>query len=91
MNSLYKTTPYHIIQAMHFQRNTGVRPIDSQLREWWSIAGSWVSAPDNLFAPYNDAPESAHILWTRPIGDTMGGFIGGDRGDQWHDWNWRCI
>ncbi len=54
------------------------RPIDPQLREWWSVSGSWVSAPLNLFAPYNDAPESAHILWTMPIGDTMGGLIGGD-------------
>ncbi len=54
------------------------RPIDPQLREWWSVSGSWVAAPDNLYAPYNDAPDSAHILWTQPIGDTMGGLIGGD-------------
>lgn len=54
------------------------RPIDPQLREWWSVSGSWVAAPNNLYAPYNDAPESAHILWTMPIGDTMGGLIGGD-------------
>jgi hypothetical protein len=58
------------------------RPIDSQLREWWSIAGSWlVNKPANLYAPWNDAPESAHILWTMPIGDTMGGLSGGDNGD----------
>jgi hypothetical protein len=54
------------------------RPIDSQLREWWSITGSWVVRPRNGFAPYNDAPESAHILWTMPIGDTIGGLSGGD-------------
>ncbi len=54
------------------------RPIDPQLREWWAVSGSWASAPNNLYAPYNDAPESAHILWTMPIGDTMGGLIGGD-------------
>ena len=53
------------------------RPIDSQLREWYSLAGSWLTTPDNLHAPYNDGPESAHILWARPIGDTMGGLIGG--------------
>jgi len=56
------------------------RPIDSQLREWFSLAGSWVAIPQNLIAPYNDGPESAHILWTRPIGDTMGGLAGGDTG-----------
>ncbi|MCL1977974.1 MAG: PQQ-binding-like beta-propeller repeat protein [Candidatus Bathyarchaeota archaeon] len=58
-----------------------VRPIDAQLREWWSIAGSWVAKPLNGFAPYNDAPESAHILWTMPIGDTLGGLTGGLNGD----------
>jgi hypothetical protein len=54
------------------------RPINAQLREWWSIAGSWVARPTNSYAPYNDAPGSAHILWTMPIGDTMGGLSGGD-------------
>jgi outer membrane protein assembly factor BamB len=58
------------------------RPIDSQLREWWSIAGSWlVNKPQNLYAPYNAAPESAHVLWTMPVGDTMGGLSGGDSFD----------
>ncbi|MCL1970526.1 MAG: PQQ-binding-like beta-propeller repeat protein [Candidatus Bathyarchaeota archaeon] len=58
--------------------NYWTRPVDSQLREWWSFMGSWVARPNNLYAPYNDAPESAHILWTMPIGDTMGGLTGGD-------------
>lgn len=59
------------------------RPINAQLREWLIISGNWlVPTPilpvDNLYAPYNDdAPESAHILWTKPIGDTMGGLAGG--------------
>ena len=30
---------------------------------------------DNLYAPDQDAPESAHILWTRPVGDTIGGLV----------------
>jgi len=58
--------------------NYWTRPVDSQLREWWSIMGSWVARPSNAFAPYNAAPESAHILWTMPIGDTFGGLSGGD-------------
>jgi outer membrane protein assembly factor BamB len=57
------------------------RPVDAQLREWWSIMGSWVATPQNFYAPWNDAPESAHILWNMPIGDTMGGLSGGDTGD----------
>ncbi|MGB9854728.1 MAG: hypothetical protein ACPLRY_08010, partial [Candidatus Bathyarchaeales archaeon] len=32
------------------------RPIDAQLREWYSIAGSWLDKPRNLFAPYNEGP-----------------------------------
>jgi outer membrane protein assembly factor BamB len=59
------------------------RPINSQLREWYSISGNWLQSnsvlpTDNLYAADNsDAPESAHVLWTRPIGDTMGGLAGG--------------
>jgi len=59
------------------------RPIDAQLREWYKIAGSWLTAPPNLFAPYNDGPESAHILWAKPL--IRGGLSGGDTGEQAHD------
>jgi hypothetical protein len=54
------------------------RPIDAQIREWNSIGGSWlVATPDNKFVPHNaDAPESAHILWTKPL--TIGGISGGE-------------
>jgi outer membrane protein assembly factor BamB len=65
--------PGHALPSEYWSRT-----IDSQLREWWSISGSWLQAPNNLYAPYNDAPESAHILWTMPVGDTMGGMIGGE-------------
>ena len=56
------------------------RPVDSQMREWWSIMGSWIARPLNAFAPHNDAPQSPHILWTKPIGDTLGGLSGGETG-----------
>jgi len=52
------------------------RPVDPQLREWFSIAGNWVSRPKNSLALYNDdAPETAHVLWTKPY--TTGGLVGG--------------
>jgi outer membrane protein assembly factor BamB len=53
------------------------RPIDAQNREWAAIAGSWLeTTPRNYFAPYNDdAPDTAHILWTTPL--TQGGLVGG--------------
>jgi outer membrane protein assembly factor BamB len=55
------------------------RPIDSQHREWTTIAGNWVDIPPNRNAPNNeDAPETAHILWAKPL--TTGGLVGGDVG-----------
>jgi len=66
------------------------RPIDAQHREWNVISGNWLESGSmiNTFpynwpyrhAPYNDAPESAHILWTKPL--TMGGLAGGELGDH---------
>jgi len=60
------------------------RPIDSQLREWYKIAGNWLNdgeSPRNLYAPYNeDAPETAHILWAKPI--VIGGLAGGAMGEH---------
>jgi hypothetical protein len=53
------------------------RPIDAQIREWYSIAGHWLRAPEGFYAPYNDAPSTAHILWTRPLGEDQGGLVGG--------------
>jgi hypothetical protein len=54
------------------------RPVDAQAREWYTISGSWLYDPDNRFAPYNEGPETAHILWTKPL--TIGGLVGGDVG-----------
>jgi len=64
------------------------RPIDGQLREWKEISGSWL-VPSSLMgvsvypawiAPYNDGPETAHILWTNPM--TSGGLAGGETGEH---------
>lgn len=52
------------------------RPVDAQLREWYSISGNWVARPDNSWAFYNEyAPETAHVLWAKPL--TTGGLVGG--------------
>ncbi len=61
------------------------RPVDSQIREWYSIMGSWLTKPLNLYAPYNDGPDSAHILWSQPVGDMMGGLTGGSTGDHGYE------
>jgi len=52
------------------------RPVDPQLREWYSIAGNWAERPDNSLALYNDyAPESALVLWAKSL--TTGGLTVG--------------
>ena len=63
------------------------RPINANNREWASISGNWLgtgiatfdaatfNATGN-FNAYTTAPNSAHIVWTKPI--AFGGLIGGD-------------
>ncbi len=53
------------------------RPVDAQIREWYSIMGHWLRAPEGFYAPYNDGPTTAHILWQRPLGEDQGGLVGG--------------
>jgi hypothetical protein len=51
------------------------RPINAQHREWYTISGSsWMDSE------YNDAPDSPHILWAKPL--TIGGLVGGDIGEH---------
>ena len=62
------------------------RPIDAQHYYWYQVSGSWLtipgaygaSGPDNAYAPYNDGPETAHILWRNPL--MVGGIGGGSTG-----------
>ena len=60
------------------------RPIDAQFREWSSIAGNWLTTgrdlPPNKLSPYNDGPETSHILWKRTL--STGGLVGGALGDH---------
>jgi outer membrane protein assembly factor BamB len=53
------------------------RPIDSQIREWYTIAGNWLDSTPRkpVFVTGNDyAPESPHVLWAKPL--TTGGLVG---------------
>ncbi|MEM2721526.1 MAG: hypothetical protein QXK36_06275, partial [Candidatus Bathyarchaeia archaeon] len=50
------------------------RPINTQLREWAHIAGNWLGPMPNLYNPYTQAPETAHILWVKPL--ITGGLVG---------------
>jgi hypothetical protein len=70
-----------VVQQQPLQYNPGVplpteywtRPINAQFREWYAVSGSsWM---DN---EYNAAPDTPHILWTKPL--TTGGLVGGSLG-----------
>ncbi len=65
------------------------RPINSQNSLWASISGNWLSLGTNTFGstnynatgnfnPYSTGPNTAHILWTKPL--EAGGLIGGEFG-----------
>ena len=59
------------------------RPVNTQFRDWGSIAGNWLTTPLNRYAPYNDAPEAPHILWAQPLAE--GGVVGGDLGSNGYE------
>ena len=76
------------------------RPINAQNREWYTISGNWLAqgtggmlfgqrsynATGN-FNPYTTAPNSAHIVWTKPI--AIGGLMGGEFGGSGtSNYNW---
>lgn len=71
-------TPIEYYPAAPLPTEYWTRPIDLQNREWSSIAGNWLNIPPNRIAPYNDAPESSHILWAKPLSE--GGLVGGEYG-----------
>ena len=57
------------------------RPIDPQLREWYSISGNWVERGPNAIAMFQDnAPETPHVLWASQY--EQGGISGGVYADN---------
>jgi hypothetical protein len=65
------------------------RPINAQNQAWYSISGNWLALGASTFGSTNynatgnfnaftTGPNSAHILWTKPL--EFGGLIGGEFG-----------
>ncbi len=73
---IVEETPVQIYPEFPLPTEYWTRPINSQLREWASIAGSWPGGSDRVLTGNDDAPETGHILWTKQI--AMGGLAGGD-------------
>ncbi len=66
------------------------RPIEGQNTDWWTISSNWLNGPYirtgatstggagyARFQPDGIAPNSAHVMWSKPIQD--GGVVGGSR------------
>jgi hypothetical protein len=69
--------------------NYWTRPINSNNQYWYSISGNWLALGASTFGSTNynatgnfnaftRAPNSAHVLWTKPL--EFGGLIGGEFG-----------
>ncbi len=66
------------------------RPISAENKGWWQISDNWLMkcydypyrqfCMSPAFAPYTAAPDSAHVLWKKPI--IIGGLAGGPFGDK---------
>jgi outer membrane protein assembly factor BamB len=54
------------------------RPIEGRNTLWFSIASNWLGSPQivSRVQPDGIGPESAHIMWTKPI--QFGGVVGGN-------------
>jgi outer membrane protein assembly factor BamB len=57
------------------------RPIYAENRLWYSVASDWLAGNSifNRIQPYGTAPNTAHIMWTKPI--TFGGIVDGQFAD----------
>ena len=72
-------TPIQYFPAAQQPTGYWTRPIDAQNREWSWFAGSFLDGSEfrsvnNRQAPYNDGPETAHILWEYV--QDQGGLVG---------------
>jgi hypothetical protein len=77
-------------QAASLPTSYWERPIYGENNAWYTIGGNWLGLAASTFAttgmynatgnynPYTTAPNSPHILWTKP--EAFGGIIGGEFG-----------
>jgi outer membrane protein assembly factor BamB len=73
------------------------RPIEGENSYWYTVASNWLASPYILgagaaygipgaYQPDGAAPNSAHVMWTRPIqwGGVVGGTDTGILGEMWY-------
>ena len=63
-----------------FPEDYWTRPVTSEFRTWYIIAGNWLGAPfgGTYINKYTTAPNTAHMVWTKEL--TFGGLTGGEAG-----------
>jgi len=78
--------PLPVLSGNPNQQGYWTRPINGQNWLWGSVSNNWLMPAwdstnrqfdqGSAIVPYGIAPNSAHVLWTRPL--TFGGIVGGD-------------
>jgi outer membrane protein assembly factor BamB len=71
--------PIQLIPEYPLPTSYWTRPIEGQNTAWASIASNWLgNEPTSTYnvQPYGIAPDSPHIMWTKPLED--GGVVGGN-------------
>ena len=72
-------TSWQLIEQNPLPTGYWSNPISAENQEWYRIAGNCLSSMmSNFLAPYTTAPNTAHILWTKPL--DFGGITGGVSG-----------
>jgi hypothetical protein len=79
--------PYNPIPADYWSR-----PINGENHGWYQVGSNWLGGGsagphgprcydvNGNFNPYGAAPDSPHVMWTKPI--AFGGIVGGEFGDN---------
>lgn len=72
-----QSTPISPTEDFPLPNSYWTRPIDGQNTNWATIASNWLSgsAITTRYQPDGVAPNSAHVMWTKPI--EFGGVVGG--------------
>ncbi len=64
------------------------RPLEGQNENWYIIGSNWLGPQQALrFQPDGTAPNSAHVMWTKPLedGGVVGGTNAGEDGMTYYD------
>ena len=86
-NTVYLNVTQELVQSYPeapLPTDYWTRPINGMNRNWYQISEDWLLGAAQpgpyRYSPYMTGPESAHVLWQRPLWE--GGIGGGDAGSH---------